>query len=187
MIVRKFLLVTIAASAAAVAQSPSNQNPKALFQAKCLTCHNAGNSVGAPLQENLRRMSWKTILTALESGRMSGIGNGLTAAEREAVAKFLGTNESQPMPAFASCAAAGGAKQTSLKPGEPSWNGWADPANTRFQPAKAAGLTPASTPKLKFKWAFGFPGVANAIGVATVFGGRVYVGASDGAVYSLDL
>jgi hypothetical protein len=35
-----------------------------------------------------------------------------------------------------------------------NWNGWADAANTRFQPAAAAGLTSQTTPKLK-PWAFG--------------------------------
>src|SRR5580698_7103918 len=68
----------------------------------------------------------------------------------------------------------------------PAWNGWADAANTRFQNAKAAGLTSQTTPKLKLKWAFGFPGVATAQGTPTVFGGRVFVGDANGVVYSLD-
>ncbi len=68
----------------------------------------------------------------------------------------------------------------------PSWNGWADAANTRFQNAKAAGLTSQTTPRLKLKWAFGFPGVANAEGTPTVVGGRVFVGDANGVVYSLD-
>jgi polyvinyl alcohol dehydrogenase (cytochrome) len=71
-------------------------------------------------------------------------------------------------------------------PNGPSWNGWADAANTRFQNAKAAGLTSQTTPKLKLKWAFGFPGVTNAEGTPTVFGGRVFVGDANGVVYSLD-
>jgi polyvinyl alcohol dehydrogenase (cytochrome) len=66
------------------------------------------------------------------------------------------------------------------------WNGWADAANTRFQPAKAAELTIQNTPKLKVKWAFGFPGVTTAFGAPSVFNGRVFVGAADGAVSSLD-
>src|SRR5580698_8502992 len=67
-----------------------------------------------------------------------------------------------------------------------SWNGWADAGNTRFQNAKAAGLTSQTTPRLKLKWAFGFPGVTNAEGTPTVFGGRVFVGDANGVVYSLD-
>ncbi|HEX4137955.1 MAG TPA: PQQ-binding-like beta-propeller repeat protein [Bryobacteraceae bacterium] len=68
----------------------------------------------------------------------------------------------------------------------PAWNGWADAANTRFQNTKAAGLTAQNTPKLKLKWAFGFPGAITAQGTPTVFGGRVFVGDANGVVYSLD-
>jgi polyvinyl alcohol dehydrogenase (cytochrome) len=66
------------------------------------------------------------------------------------------------------------------------WNGWADPANTRFQSAREAGLTLQNTPQLKVKWAFGFPGVTTAFGVPSIVGGKLYVGAADGSVYSLD-
>src|SRR5438132_6200945 len=65
-------------------------------------------------------------------------------------------------------------------------NGWADAGNTRFQPAAAAGLTSQTTPKLKVKWAFGFPGVMTGFGVPSIVDGRLYVGANDGSVYSLD-
>ena len=68
----------------------------------------------------------------------------------------------------------------------PSWNGWGiDLTNSRFQNPKAAGLTAAEVPKL-IKWAFGYPGVTTAFGTPTVFGGRIFVGAQDGTVFSLD-
>src|ERR1700735_3766829 len=67
-----------------------------------------------------------------------------------------------------------------------SWNGWSDAANPRFQNAKAAGLPSRTTPRLKLKWSFGFPGVMTAQGTPTVFGGRVFVGDANGVVYSLD-
>jgi polyvinyl alcohol dehydrogenase (cytochrome) len=72
------------------------------------------------------------------------------------------------------------------KPGGANWNGWADAANTRFQNAKAAGLTSQTAPRLKLKWAFGFPGVTTSEGNPTVFGGRLFVGDANGVVYSLD-
>ena len=69
----------------------------------------------------------------------------------------------------------------------PMWNGWGnDATNTRFQDAKAAGLTAAHVPKLTLKWAFGFPGVTSASGQPTVAAGRVFVGNVNGMVYSLD-
>jgi polyvinyl alcohol dehydrogenase (cytochrome) len=76
--------------------------------------------------------------------------------------------------------------QKSAPKNAPTWNGWADPANTRFQPARAAGLTVQTTPKLKLKWAFGFPDVTTAFGNPSVFAGSVFVGAANGMVYSLD-
>ena len=69
----------------------------------------------------------------------------------------------------------------------PMWNGWGnDAANTRFQNEKAAGLTAAQVPKLTLKWAFGFPGVSSASGQPSVVAGRVFVGNTNGMVYSLD-
>ena len=157
------------------------QSPDELFQTRCAQCHNAGNAVGAPLPDTLRQMSWQAILTALETGKMTGIGDTLSPAQREAISKFLGTAASQPTLPSSKCSAV----PQRGKDGA-DWNGWSDAANTRFQPARSAGLTGVTTPKLKLKWAFGFPGVTTAFGTPTVFDGRVFVGAADGTVYSLD-
>ena len=157
------------------------QSPDELFQTRCAQCHNAGNAVGAPLPDTLRQMSWQAILTALETGKMTGIGDTLSPAQREAISKFLGTAASQPTLPSSKCSAV----PQRGKDGA-DWNGWSDAANTRFQPARSAGLTRVTTPKLKLKWAFGFPGVTTAFGTPTVFDGRVFVGAADGTVYSLD-
>jgi polyvinyl alcohol dehydrogenase (cytochrome) len=161
-------LIFVLAAVAAVAQTP-----EATFQSRCATCHSAGNLMGAPPPETLRKMSSKAILAALETGRMSSIGAGLTAAERETVAK-IGTSETS-----VSTAKCSGSPRSN---GE--WNGWADAANTRF--TKAAGLTAQTTPKLKLKWAFGFPGATTAFGSPTVVDGRVFVGDANGGVYALD-
>jgi polyvinyl alcohol dehydrogenase (cytochrome) len=156
------------------------QTPADLFQTRCAACHNAANAVSAPLPDTLRQMSWQSIVTALESGKMKGVGDAMRPAEREEVAKFIGA---------AGAAPAAGAARCSTPPPRSSaaaWNGWADAANTRFQPAKGAGLDAASVARLKLKWAFGFPGVSTAFGTPSIFGGRVFIGAADGAVYSLD-
>src|SRR2546425_33678 len=157
------------------------QSPEELFQTRCAQCHNSGNAVGAPLPDTLRQMSWQAILTALETGKMTGIGDTLSPAQREAISKFLGTAASQPTLPSSKCSAV----PQRGKDGA-DWNGWADAANTRFQSARSAGLTRVTTPKLKLKWAFGFPRVTTAFGTPTNFDGRVFVGAADGTVYSLD-
>ncbi|HLI83330.1 MAG TPA: PQQ-binding-like beta-propeller repeat protein [Bryobacteraceae bacterium] len=69
----------------------------------------------------------------------------------------------------------------------PHWNGWgASIANTRFQSAAAAQLSAEQAPRLKLKWAFGFPGAKAVYGQPTVAGGRVFLGVDTGSVYSID-
>src|SRR5437870_13557410 len=100
MTIRLFLVLLVTARIA------SAQNSDALFQARCAPCHVAGNSLGAPLPETLRQMSWQAILAALEAGKMKPIGDNLPASDRESIAKFLGTNYSNAMPASAKCSGA---------------------------------------------------------------------------------
>ena len=67
----------------------------------------------------------------------------------------------------------------------PRWTSWGvDLSNSRFQPS--AGLRAADVPKLKLKWAIGFPGSSHAWSQPTVAGGRVFVGSQGGHVYALD-
>lgn len=174
----RFSTLPLVLSLAAWAQDAAD-----LFQTKCATCHSAGSAVGAPLPATLRQMPAAHILEALETGKMRTIGASLTAAQREALAKSLGLAESLP--------AASGAGVCSssevLRTGPGRWNGWGvDGANTRYQDAKKAGLDRESVPKLKLKWAFGFPGATTAFGQPTVSGGRLFVGSAEGAVYSLN-
>jgi len=55
-----------------------------------------------------------------------------------------------------------------------------------MQSAEAAGIRAEDVPKLKVKWAYGFPAVSTVFGQPTVVGGRIFVGSGNGAVYSLD-
>jgi len=70
---------------------------------------------------------------------------------------------------------------------KPAWSGWgADVRNTRFQPAKDAGLSPDQVSRLKLKWAFGIPDAKSVIGQPMVAGGRVFISGDTHTVYSLD-
>ncbi|HEV3329728.1 MAG TPA: PQQ-binding-like beta-propeller repeat protein [Bryobacteraceae bacterium] len=72
-----------------------------------------------------------------------------------------------------------------FSPGAGDWNGWGvDAVNSRFQPQP--GLAAEDVPRLKLKWAFGFPGEARTQSQAVIVGGRVFVGTTAGTVYSLD-
>src|SRR5690242_1031402 len=56
---------------------------------------------------------------------------------------------------------------------KPAWNGWgAGIANSRFQDAAGAQLTPEQVSHLKLKWAFGFPGAKSVYSQPTLVGGR---------------
>jgi polyvinyl alcohol dehydrogenase (cytochrome) len=175
--VRVFACVLLA-SVTALAQDGAE-----LFRNNCSTCHRSGSPTQAPLPDTLRSLMPQAILAALETGKMRSQGSQLSSTQRNAVANYLGTSENaEVIPSSATCSA-------SAKPARnaASWNGWgADAGNTRFQTAKAAGLTRKDVPKLKLKWAFGFPGVATAFGSPSVSGGRVFVGSADGTVYSLN-
>ena len=71
--------------------------------------------------------------------------------------------------------------------GGPRWNGWgAGVTNTRFQPADQAGLAAAEVPRLRLKWAFGYPSSTAAQSQPTVAGGRLFVASQRGEVYALD-
>ena len=69
-----------------------------------------------------------------------------------------------------------------------NWTGWGnDPANWRYQPNPGPGLSSAGVPRLGLQWAFGIPNVRIVRQQPAIHDGSIYVGASDGAVYSLDV
>lgn len=172
--ISSFLLVTGAQA--------QNRDGATVFQQVCNNCHKQNSPTQAPLPDVLRKMPVQAILTALETGKMAAIGANLSASERTAVAGYLGVAGVESIPQSAHCSS-----NVPLAKSAPSWNGWGiDLTNTRFQNAKAAGLAVSDVPKLKLKWAFGYPGVTTSFGTPTVYGGRVFVGAADGTVFSLD-
>jgi polyvinyl alcohol dehydrogenase (cytochrome) len=162
-------------------------NAEAIYKAQCAVCHD-NPSTRAPARETLKLKSRAAILASMVSGSMAALAKELTAAEKRAVADLLGappgTADAAAPPETALC-------RDDRPPADlltgPRWIGWgADPANTRFQPPAQAGLTADHVPKLKLKWAFGFPETVTAYAQPTVAGGRLFVGSEKGAVYSLD-
>jgi polyvinyl alcohol dehydrogenase (cytochrome) len=127
-------------------------------------------------------MSSRTILTALETGKMKAQGATLSAADREAIAKYLGTASTEAIPRSAYCTTT-----AALYLKGADWNGWGvDSGNSRFQSAQASGVSREVVPRLKLKWAFGFPGATTAFATPTVVAGKLFVGSADGTVYSLN-
>ncbi len=137
----------------------------------------------APTLDALHQMSKASILAALESGRMKWEGKFLSKAEKSAIADAVGA----PDAATAEVMTGFCARDLDPPPNPPGWAGWGgDVENSRFQPALAAGLNREQVTRLKFKWAFGFPGAAATFGQPTSYDGKLFVGSEDGNVYALD-
>jgi polyvinyl alcohol dehydrogenase (cytochrome) len=159
-----------------------------LYKQLCASCHDGG-SERAPDRTALRAMTPERVLTALESGAMLSMAAGRSSTERRAIAEFVaGRPFSQafgtaPTPQ-AMCRAGDGDFANPLS--GPRWNGWGvNTSNTRYQDAAMAGMTAADVPRLKVKWAFGFPGELSVDSQPTIAGGRVFVGTQSGTVYAL--
>ncbi len=173
-----------------------------IFNNNCASCHkntmssadpNALRENNAPSTDTLARMSPESIYAALTTGAMVQQAKNLSNDQKRLLAEFFGGRR-------LGAAEAGDAGHMTNRC-EPdvqnaplrnpsasvSWQGWGnDLANTRFQPAKAAGLDPGQVPKLKLKWAFGMPAGAETYGQPTVVDGRVFLGDDNSFVYSLN-
>ena len=159
-----------------------------MYKQLCASCHDTG-AARAPTRDVLQAMTPERVLTAMESGPMLSMASGRTGVERRAIAEFVTGKKfseafsTKPSPQ-AMCRAVAGEFANPLT--GPAWNGWgANTQNTRYQDGKMAGLAAGDVPKLKLKWAFGFPGELSADGQPSIAGGRVFVGTQSGTVYAL--
>jgi polyvinyl alcohol dehydrogenase (cytochrome) len=172
-----------------VAFGVSAQDGGAIYKRSCAPCHDAGVD-RAPTHEALHAMSPERVLAAMESGPMISMANRQSAAARRAIAEFItGKSLSHPVDIAPSAAAMCTARAPEF--GDPStsplWNGWGQNLlNTRFQTAAQAGLSASDVPRLKVKWAFGFPETLDANAHAAIANGRLFIGSTSGNVYSLD-
>ena len=173
------------AQAAAPQETTTNKTGEALYKQRCAVCHEGG-ATRAPNREGLKLMSPENVRFALVSGSMMMQGLGLSSSQIADLIEFL--TGKQPAKEQISPAAFCPGSATSFADPlvKPHWNGWgANLEQHRFQTAEMAQLSAEQVPKLKLKWAFGFPGVTRALGQATVAGGRVFVGSYERRVYAL--
>lgn len=176
----KYVCAFLCTAAALLAQTGEQ-----MYKESCAQCHDAG--VGrAPQRATFRDMTPERVVAAMETGEMITMGQRWPAEGRRAIAEFLtgkalGTSLSTEPSPKAMCAPGSDFSLTG-----PAWNGWGtNTSNTRFQDAATAGLTGDQVPRLKLKWAFGFPGELSANAHPTYAGGRIFVGSPGGKVYSL--
>ncbi len=186
---KQLLLATSCAFLLIAATAASGQTPNAaaIYKERCASCHEPGPGAEAtraparevrrsrPVQDrSLRRLS----LAAAWPRKRSGCPrrrNKPWPRFSPAQAQTTGSD-----PAVGMCASGAALPDPASRP---AWTGWGnDASNSRFQNAKAAGLSAADVPKLTLKWAFGFPGATAASGQPTVAAGRVFVGNINGMV-----
>lgn len=162
-----------------------------VFVQHCSTCHSdtaqpvAGEG-RAPTLNTMQQLPPERVYDALVSGKMMAVGAQISDGDRRAVAEWLG---GRPLGA----ADAGDTSKMAHrcernKPvraaAKGDWNGWAPgTSNARYQ--QVAGLSVDRIPKLKLKWAFGLPNVAESYSQPTVVGGHVFFGGDAGFVYAV--
>jgi polyvinyl alcohol dehydrogenase (cytochrome) len=167
------------------------ENGLTFFQTKCMSCHQENASTKAPSARRIRQMTPEQIYAVVSKPSRAEHDQGLTDPQKRRLSEFMGgyrqigsVEAGNPKNFPNACAA--NPPMTDPYSG-PYWSGWgADIQNTRFQRAEAAGMTKADVPKLKLKWAFGFPLGISAYSPPAIASGRVFVGTDIGWVYSLD-
>src|SRR5262249_12448739 len=129
----------------------------------CAQCHDAADRQSrVPGRRVLQLMSFEHVLRTITSGSMEEMTKVRTDEERKAIASFVTGRPSKRGENEVSAVYAKGPLTLAGALDGPRWNGWgADLNNSRFQPAEAARLRPDQVPKLRVKWALGFPGVAS--------------------------
>lgn len=163
-----------------------------IYLGHCATCHVQSGPRSpaegrAPTLSGLQQLPPERIYHALRRGRMRAMGASLSESEQRAVAEWLG---GRPLGSGRAGEASHMANRCPVtSPVAPAlagdWNGWGNGVqNLRDQPDP--GFTAREVPRLRLKWAFGFPDGAETYSQPTVVGHRVFVGDDNGFVYSID-
>src|SRR5882757_386343 len=179
------MVLALTASGPALAQSTASADGALLYRERCAGCHEGG-AVRAPDFATLRQMSPDRVLNSLRSGSMSTQGQGLSEAQLDHLSRFVAgaAVAENTGPSNGKCPDAVSLAEALAKP---RWNGWgANVSQHRFQSAEMARLGAEDVPRLKLKWAFGFPGATRADAQPTLMSGTLFVGSRSGKVYALD-
>jgi polyvinyl alcohol dehydrogenase (cytochrome) len=176
---------SLALPAHAQAQSTPAPSGADIYRQRCAMCHdNPSGSI--PAAGALRTRAADYVLRVLEGGVMRPMAQGLTPAEKQAVAEHVTAKKLSAATIDLNanrCAKPAGP----LALGGSAWNGWAGAGlrNARYQ--AAPGIAAGDVGRLKLKWAFALPGgTAGAQAQPTVVGDRVFLPSASGAVFALD-
>jgi polyvinyl alcohol dehydrogenase (cytochrome) len=159
------------------------QDGSALYQERCASCHESPTgrvpSIGA-----IKQMTGQAVYAAMTNGVMKSQTAGLSTQQLFSLLVYIApTGDAGAKPAFEKNCPANAPFQS----GASDWGGWSpDGTNSRYQNARAAGLTASGVPRLKLKWAFNLGPVTMARGQPAVAGNRVFAGTLAGDMYAID-
>ncbi len=175
------IVIALSAASACVAAPPDGA---ALYKARCAVCHDGKPQQHMPTHDELVSRTPEAIVKAMFEGAMQPQSAGLNEDEGRAIARFITAKEFST-PTVAAMQGQCSAPPKPIVIASTDWNGWGqDTGNSRYQPNP--GFAATDVPKLKLKWAFGFPNDTSAQAQPSVVAGRVFVGSVSGTVYSLD-
>jgi polyvinyl alcohol dehydrogenase (cytochrome) len=197
--VRSWLFGVAVAAASALslsARAEPASNGQQIYETRCKACHEGG-AARAPSRADLGQRAPGDIVQALTNGIMQPMAQGLSDADKQAVAAYLtsaGSSASampsrptgQEMPQVAIKGGVVGtdpkcAVNPPIKAGVSDWASMGvDDPSSRFQ--RHPGLTAADVPKLKVKWAFSMTGG----GQPAVVGDWLWITNRSGKFYALD-
>ncbi len=142
----------------AIRNDTTSDRGKLVYNTYCITCHRDTTlSTLAPGLSILSSMTGRSIIAALESGKMRTQGASLSAHEKKAVAEWItGTKIRTDITVPAEAYTKFSLPERINSPYNQS--GWGNnPEGTGFLPASQAGITEENLGNLKFKWAFVLP------------------------------
>ncbi len=177
------LLAALVCTTAAIQAAPPDGQE--LYKEHCAMCHDGKAQARMPSHDDLAARAPEAVLRAMFEGAMMPQSAGLSQEEGRAIARFITAKEFTTSIAMNNPVGRCPASGAPVRLTETSWNGWGkDLGNSRFQPSP--GIAAADVPRLKLKWAYGFPNDTVRAAQPTVVGGRVFVGSASGVIYSLD-
>ncbi len=154
-----------------------------LYQERCAGCHDHPRD-RTPSRQVIAGLAFEVVMRSMTAGSMRTYAGGLERDSIAAIADFLrdggGGAPAERRAEAGRCADPPGPLDLAAD----GWNGWGrDLENTRFQPSP--GLKPEDVPRLKLKWAFGYP-TTYTYGQPSIVGDRLFVSTMDRKVISLN-
>ena len=162
---------------------------KAVYDQFCAACHNAPPAGDrAPPVAALRKMSAQTITTALTTGVMKPIGDGLDRRQLRDVVSYLAAPEVSTGTAWIDDNRCGPDRQAVDLTARPAQIGYGvDHDNSRRMSAAQAGLSGKQLAKLEVAWSFVMPRTSGLRGQGVVVGDTLFYPAGQaGYVVALD-